>query len=85
MDSEDILDAVDAVEQEKYAAGRAEGEEDGVHNHHQTGFVLGWQQASHILQELGRVEGKLQIKINKLINKINSQINDIQYRKFRET
>lgn len=61
MSSDDIFDAVDALEQHEYAAGMAEGMEEGVNNHHRTGFLLGWQQASHILQELGHTEGKFQI------------------------
>ena len=57
-DVEDLFDAVHALEQQKYTDGQAEGLEEGHNNHYQQGFTLGWQQACHLLHELGTIEGK---------------------------
>lgn len=47
-----------ALEQQKYGEGQTEGVEEGHKNHYQQGFLLGWQQACHLLHELGTVEGE---------------------------
>lgn len=61
-----MFDAVHALEQQKYADGQAEGLEEGHRNHYQQGFTLGWQQACHLLHELGTIEGLLSsIALNK--------------------
>ncbi|XP_063871730.1 protein LTO1 homolog [Scylla paramamosain] len=57
--NEDLFDAVYALEQQKYGEGQTEGTEEGHKNHYQQGFLLGWQQACHLLHELGTVEGLL--------------------------
>lgn len=57
-ENEDLFDAVHALEQQKYASGQAEGLEEGHKNHYWQGFTLGWQQACHLLHELGTIEGK---------------------------
>lgn len=59
MSSDDIFDAVDALEQQEYAAGETDGVKEGQEKQYQNGFTFGWQQACHILQELGCIEGKL--------------------------
>ncbi|XP_071534046.1 uncharacterized protein [Panulirus ornatus] len=59
MSSDDIFDAVDTLEQQEYTAGETEGVRDGRQKQFQNGFTFGWQQACHILQELGCIEGLL--------------------------
>lgn len=54
-----MFDAVYALEKQKYDEGQTEGIEEGHKNHYQQGFLLGWQQACHLLRELGTVEGEL--------------------------
>ncbi|XP_066980279.1 uncharacterized protein [Macrobrachium rosenbergii] len=59
MSCEDLFDAVERLEKQKYAVGEKEGIVDGQLKSWQTGFEFGWQQACHIHQELGRIEGLL--------------------------
>ncbi|KAK3881719.1 hypothetical protein Pcinc_013874 [Petrolisthes cinctipes] len=59
MDEGDIFDSVLALEEEHYKAGETEGKQDGQLKYYQEGFVRGWQQACHVLQELGYIEGLL--------------------------
>lgn len=47
-----------ALEEEHYKEGQAEGKQHGQLKHYQEGFVLGWQQACHVLRELGYIEGE---------------------------
>lgn len=56
-EGEDLFDAVYALEQQEYKSGEAEGLQEGDKKHHQQGFTLGWQQACHLLHELGIIEG----------------------------
>nr|XP_045611227.1 protein LTO1 homolog isoform X2 [Procambarus clarkii] len=75
MSKEDIFDAVDALELQKYATGEAEGIEEGKQKHHLVGFTFGWQQACHILQELGRIEGSVLLNCeSKLDPRLQNQI-----------
>lgn len=57
-EGDDLFDAVYALEQQEFKSGEAEGLQEGDRKHQQQGFTLGWQQACHLLRELGIIEGK---------------------------
>lgn len=74
MSCDDLFDAVEALEKQEYTNGEKEGENEGQLKHWQDGFIFGWQQACHIHQELGRIEGVLTSLLLNCESSINPRI-----------
>ena len=59
MEDIDLFDAIELIEQEEEQIGFKEGEVARRKEQFKTSFILGWQQACHIQEELGKIEGKI--------------------------
>lgn len=59
MSYDDIFDLVNSLEKLEYIEGQEEGTKEGKLKQAWTGYTFGWQQACHILHQLGIIEGLL--------------------------
>lgn len=57
MSDVDLFAAVEALEGQHQQRGLEQGEEEGRRRQHRDGYNKGWQQACHLLQELGTLRG----------------------------
>lgn len=57
MSDGDLFAAVDALEEQHKQLGRNQGAVEGRRRQYRDGYGKGWQQACHVLQELGTLRG----------------------------